>query len=272
MSRLLPLGRLLVAIAFVAFGIEHFVFGQFVVGRAPAWPEGVPGGLAWAWATGIVFIASGSAILAGWHARAAALVAAVLILGWALLRHIPVFATDMSFGSDWTRAGKALALFGGSLLIAGSMRALSAERPRGIMAFLNSEREFEYIGRVALGAFLVLTGIQHFLFEAFVSSLVPTWIPGALFWTYFAGVALIAGGLGVMIPQTVRLAGTLTGIMIFVWFVILHIPRALASTGDGNEWIAVVEALAMSGIAFMLAGYAHLGKVRSDERVLQEAV
>jgi uncharacterized membrane protein YphA (DoxX/SURF4 family) len=87
-------------------------------------------------------------------------------------------------------------------------------------------------------------------------SLVPTWIPGARFWTYFAGVALIAGGAGIIVPLTTRLAASLSGLMIFLWFVMLHIPRALAAPAaqSRNEWTAVFEALAMSGIAFVLAG------------------
>jgi hypothetical protein len=44
--------------------------------------------------------------------------------------------------------------------------------------------------------------------------------------------------------------------MIFLWVVLLHIPRAVAATGpqSRNEWTAVFEALAMSGVAFALAG------------------
>jgi hypothetical protein len=40
--------------------------------------------------------------------------------------------------------------------------------------------------------------------------------------------------------------------MVFSWFWIVHIPRTLFSVSDG---IAVFEALAVSGLAFVLAGY-----------------
>ena len=82
--------------------------------------------------------------------------------------------------------------------------------------------------------------------------LVPAWIPGHMFWTYFAGVALIAGGVGLLLPQTARLAAALSGVMIFLWVVLLHVPRAMAATDaqSRNEWTAVFEALAISGIGF----------------------
>jgi hypothetical protein len=43
--------------------------------------------------------------------------------------------------------------------------------------------------------------------------------------------------------------------MVFTWVLVLHIPRAI-SMNDRNEWTAVLEALAFSGIAFALVARA----------------
>jgi hypothetical protein len=42
--------------------------------------------------------------------------------------------------------------------------------------------------------------------------------------------------------------------MLLTWVLILHIPRAIADpySGVGGEWTSVFEALAESGIAFIL--------------------
>ncbi len=111
------------------------------------------------------------------------------------------------------------------------------------------------VGRHFLPITVAVFGIDHFLYTDFVASLVPSWIPGALFWTYFAGIALIAAGVGMILGIQARLASLMLGIMIFLWFIILHIPRAIADphSAKGNEWTSVFEALAFSGIAFMLA-------------------
>jgi len=233
------LGRISYGMSLVAFGFQQFLWGDFVPGRAPAWPATWPGRLPWAWLTGIVFILGGAAIAAGRKVRLAGLTVAVLIAGWALLRNIPLALADHSFGGVWTMLGKGLALTGGAVAVARLSRAWTC------------------VARVCLGAFLAAAGVQHFLFLPFVMTLVPAWIGGARFWTYFAGVALIAGGLGLMVPWTARLAGALSGLMIFLWVVLLHVPRALAAApgaASRNEWTAVFEALAMSGIAFVLAG------------------
>jgi hypothetical protein len=43
--------------------------------------------------------------------------------------------------------------------------------------------------------------------------------------------------------------------MILLWFIILHIPRALANplTNNGNEVTSAFSALAFCGIAFVIA-------------------
>jgi uncharacterized membrane protein YphA (DoxX/SURF4 family) len=231
-------GRVFFGVSLIAFGIQQFLYGDFIPGRAPAWPASLPGRLAWAAVSGIVLVVCGAAIVAARKLRAAGVTVAAMIFLWALLRHIPLAVADRHYGGAWTNLGKALALTGGALAVA----ALSSK--------------WTYVGRAALGAFLISSGIQHFLFVPFVMSLVPTWIPGPRFWTYFAGVALIAGGIGIVVPLTTRLAAALSGLMIFLWFVLLHVPRALAAPAaqSRNEWTAVFEALAMSGIAFVLAG------------------
>ena len=68
------------------------------------------------------------------------------------------------------------------------------------------------------------------------------------------GVALVAGGIGLVVPATARLAGLLSGAMIFSWVFLVHIPRALETfPGTTGETTAVFEAIAMSGIAWLAA-------------------
>jgi len=268
MNKFVKVGRLFFGIGIVAFGLQQFIYGDFVAGRAPAWPASIPGRLVWAYASGLILIGSGVAIIFGKKVRLAGILTGTMIFFWALLRHIPLVAADPSFGGAWTNAGKALAFFGGAFAVAGTEPPKSDKSANVISRIDNSTDGFIYLGRYALGIFMVFSGIQHFLFSQFVALLVPRWIPGPYFWTYFAGVALIAGGVGLMVPVTARLAGALSGVMIFLWFVLLHIPRAVAARNDANEWIAVFEALAVSGIAFVLAGANRTAKGRfaADER------
>ena len=240
-------GRGLFGVALAGLGVEHLVFGEFVMGRAPAWPDGLPGGRLWAEVSGVTFIAIGLAILHGRHARAAAIVAAVLIGSWSLLRHVPVLLAAPVLSNAWTTAGKALTFTGGALAVAAAAPRGSVSQPPGA----NADAWFSALGRIALGIFLFVAGVQHFLYTEFVASLIPPWFPGdATFWASAAGVALICGGLGLQVPLTSRLAALLSGVMVFSWFWIVHLPRTFVTRSDT---VAVFEALAVSGIAFVLA-------------------
>jgi uncharacterized membrane protein len=241
-------GRFAVGIALIAFGVANFVVGDFVAGRAPVWPAGAPGQLAWAYLTGLVFIGAGLCTVTGRYAVRATLAVAALVFGWAFLRQLPLALHDHQFGGAWTNLGKALTFSGGLVGVAGSfaLYALDATEAEIHRAWM-----MRAIGRLSLGAFLVASGIQHYLFTPFVATLVPAWVPKPIFWTYFAGTALIAGGVGLVIAATSRLAATLVGLMVLTWFFVLHIPRGV-TINNQNEWTAVIEALCVSGIALAL--------------------
>jgi uncharacterized membrane protein YphA (DoxX/SURF4 family) len=252
LNRLIPVGRLFFAAGLIAIGIEHFIFGDFITGRAPAWPASLPGQTAWAWVSGFIIVAAGISVLTGRRTRVAMIGAALLIFLWAFLRHIPVVAADSLLGGSWTRAGKSLVFIGGCLVIAATSPRESRRNPL-LPAFLAREDVSMLVGRICLGVFLLDSGIQHFMFTSFVASLLPAWFPGdPVFWARFAGVALIAGGLGLLVPWTARLAALLSAVMVFSWVWIVHVPRTFTSVSDG---IAVFEALAFSGLAFVIAGF-----------------
>ena len=76
------------------------------------------------------------------------------------------------------------------------------------------------LGRYFLALPMVVFGIQHFLYAEFIVYLVPTWVPGGLFWTYFAGVALF--GAALIVAPWVSLLAVAT-------LYLLAIPVGLAS-------------------------------------------
>ncbi len=249
MEKLPTLGRYLFAIALTGIAIEHFIYDDFILGRAPAWPEAWPGKLVWAYLTGALFVASGVAIATGKKGRQAAALTALLVFVWALLRHIPVLMNETFLSGAWTSASKALVFTSGALAVATTLpKGTGADKP--FVRFVNSGNEFIVTARICLGIFFTIAGIQHFMFTQFVASLIPVWFPGnAMFWSYFGGVTLLAGGLGLFIPKTASLAALLSGIMVFSWFWIIHLPRVFVSVSDN---IAVFEALMVPGIAFVL--------------------
>ena len=248
---LVAIGRTFFAIALLGLGVEHFLFQEFVLGRAPAWPQEVAGRLLWVYATGLVVIAGGLSIVMRRWGRQAMLVLALLVSAWALLRHLPIVASDALLAGSWTRGGKALAFVGGLLAVAGTLPPIAGD-PEGWRRYANATDPLVRLGGICLGCFLIIAGLQHFKFTPFVVMLIPAWFPGNhTWWSQFAGVALLAGGLGLLVRRIAKLAGLMTGLMLFSWFWIVHLPRTFVSVSDG---IALFEALAFSGIALVYAG------------------
>lgn len=99
-------------------------------------------------------------------------------------------------------------------------------------------------------------GTLHFIVAKDAATLIPSWIPYHLFWIYFCGAALIGSGIAIITKINVRIIAALLGAMIFIWFIVLHIPRMIAAPGAdrADEITSACFALAYSGIAFVISG------------------
>ncbi len=255
MENLIKSGRTFFGIALVALGIQQFFYADFRPVFLPSWPSWIPGLPLWAYLAGVALIAAGAAIITGKKARLASLVLGTVLLVLFVFGHIPYqLINNPTILGAWTNALKELALSGGAFIVAGSFpeeRSSSGSQSSTVRLL----DKFIPFGRFFFSITMIIFGIDHFLYADFVATLVPAWIPGPIFWTYFAGVALVGSGVSIILKIKVRLVATLLGTMIFLWFVFLHIPRAFADpyTQEGNEVTSVFQALAFSGIAFILA-------------------
>lgn len=247
---LAPAGRILYAIGLGSIGLMHFFYLNFPWVVIPDFPAWLPLRLLWIFAIGLALTVAGICILFNLKGRAVAAWTGVGLLTLVVIAHLPNQLAGQYAGvlGAWTNALKEMALAGGAWIAALSLTDGDSRLPAWLERALPA-------GRYMFGAMLAIFGLDHFLYPQFVASLIPSWIGAQMFWTYFAGSALIAGGIGIMVPCVARIAALLTGAMIFLWVLMLHIPRAIADpyTNVGNEWASVWEALAFSGMALMLA-------------------
>ncbi len=95
---------------------------------------------------------------------------------------------------------------------------------------------------------------EHFVFSKVMTGMIPSWIPGHLFWIYFVGCALVAAGLSIITKILGEWSGVLLGIMMASFVLLLHIPRVMANPRDRISWAVALRDLTFSGAAFAFAG------------------
>jgi uncharacterized membrane protein YphA (DoxX/SURF4 family) len=240
-------GRIFYGLSLAGLGVQQLQYADFRPVIVPAWP-------AWlhqpvlGYISGAALIIVGLLICIGRMAAKAAIIlgVALVILFFGTHFITQTFLSPYSFHLGlWTDALKELALAGGAFIIADSFQPATG-----------SSKTLAALGRFFFCLLLIVFGIDHFIYTDFVASLVPAWMPGPVFWTYLGGVALIGSGVAILLNIFRIPVSLLLALMLFLWVLMLHLPRALAATATdkGNELTSVFEALAFSGMALVIAG------------------
>ena len=109
------------------------------------------------------------------------------------------------------------------------------------------------LGRISFAVPLAVFGAEHLVSARAIMTLIPAWMPGKLFWTYFVGVALIAAALSIIFRIMIRLSATLLGIMFLCFVAMMDVPGALAAPQNRFAWALAARELAFSAGAILLA-------------------
>ena len=245
-------GRMMFALGLIGLAIPGFIKNDFIVGRPPAWPPGLGGTATLSLILNVLLVAGCVAILFQRKgAFAAFVIAAIIFIFSFLIRYIPSIIKSEPDKILWSiNAYKTLAITGGSLIAGVSFLRNDAGRARIIIS-----------GAIFLSLFFIMSGLAHFKFADFIiGGFMPSYIPFHSFWTYFCGIALIAGGVGIQIYPFRKIAALLTGIMIAGWFLLLHIPRFFTNINDPSDQMGLCESFAFAGVMFVLYGLLKINK------------
>ena len=252
------MGRIFYGVAIAATGIQQFFFKEFFHILFPPLPFQIPGLIYLAYLVAIWLVIAGTAIALCIRVKFFAYTLACLFLFFFLFCYVP-FELFLSPYSPihlglWISPLKEFAYAGGAFAVSNNVPAdiNSAGRKSKFIGFLEKLAPF---GPIMFCITMISFGVSHFYYTKTVEDMIPGWIPSHLFWTYFAAIALIGAGIAIILQFRIVLIGNLLGIMIFIWFIVLHMPGAIESplTDNGNEVTSAFSALAFSGIAFVIA-------------------
>jgi uncharacterized membrane protein len=101
---------------------------------------------------------------------------------------------------------------------------------------------------------LAIFASEHFLAARDLMGIVPSWLPGALFWTYFVGAALLATAISFIAWRYVRWSAFLLALLFLIIVATIDLPNLRTHLHDRLFWTLTVRESAFAGGAMVLAG------------------
>ncbi|NYF52052.1 hypothetical protein [Tunturiibacter gelidoferens] len=224
LDKLVAVGRVLFAAPLAAFGAEHLVLGQVIIGAVPVW---MPARLFWVYFVGIALIAAALSLAPGIRVRLTATLLAVMFFLFVLMIHVPNVVAQVHDRVIWNVALRDLSFGAGALVLAGSLG--SGSRKFG-------ENVAVWIGRGIVAVVLMVYGVELILYPQFapgvpLSKLTPSWVPGPHVWALLTGLVCIGGGVGILIRRYCRDGATAVGLVMTLLTVVLYLPILLMASG-----------------------------------------
>lgn len=112
------------------------------------------------------------------------------------------------------------------------------------------------LGPVFEAVALAIFATEHFLAAKDLMPIVPRWLPGPLFWTYFVGAAWLAAAISFIVWRCVRVSATLTALLFFIIVVTIDLPNVPRHLHERLFWTLTVRETAFAAGAMVLAGSA----------------
>ena len=108
-----------------------------------------------------------------------------------------------------------------------------------------------YLYAAAIAAF----GVTQLVMQNFLTGMlpVPSTLPLRPFWVDLSSAIFIVAAAGIFFRVRQHLAAVLAGVLFFVFFFFLHLPKLLGDIYNPNEWTAAFETMMLGGGAFIIA-------------------
>jgi uncharacterized membrane protein len=234
--RIASAGHAVFAATMIALGILGFVKGNFV----PVWepvPKGLPAREVLVYLSALVSLRSGIGLLWARTAPHAARLLLGLLLIWWLAFRVPQLFLAPGVEGSWSGCGETAVMVAAAWVFYTWCAAGQGLR----------------IARVLYGLALIPFGVAHFIYLKETASMVPSWLPGHLFWAYFTGCAFIAAGMAVVAGVCARLAAALSAMEIGLVTLLVWVPILAAGSKDAYQGSETILSPALTAGAWVVA-------------------
>ncbi|OGU17638.1 MAG: hypothetical protein A2X61_02210 [Ignavibacteria bacterium GWB2_35_12] len=115
--------------------------------------------------------------------------------------------------------------------------------------------KLKHIGRIVFALPFLVFGINHFIYAPMMAGLVPSYVPGGVFWVYITGAGLIAASVSVAANRLVKISGLLLALLLLLFVLTIHIPGLGNPQMAQMAMIGLLKDTAMMGAAIMASAF-----------------
>lgn len=100
---------------------------------------------------------------------------------------------------------------------------------------------------------MAIFGLFHFMNGGDMAGMVPSFVPGGVFWVYLTGLALIAAAVAIIIGKKAKLASQLLGLMLVLFALLIHLVSVM--NGNDSSMPTLLKDVALAGGAWYMSGH-----------------
>jgi len=241
-------GHAVFAITMVLLGSLGLISADFTQLLQPV-PKGLPAREAFVYICAVLCLATGAGLmLQRWAAPAARVLLVFLVLWTLLCKARFIVLAPLVEGSYQSIGENAVVIAGAWVLYAW----FAAGRERRQLAFAVGDNGLR-IARVLYALAMVAFGLSHFFYLELTAPLVPSWLPGHVFWAYFTGVTYLTAGVAILIGVFARSAAVLSTLQMGLFTLLVWVPFIAAGTMDAGKWGEFVVSWTLTASAWVVA-------------------
>lgn len=110
------------------------------------------------------------------------------------------------------------------------------------------------LGPVCEAVSLAIFAAEHFFAARDLAPIVPKWLPGPLFWTYFVGLCLLAAAVSLIAWRYVRWSAALLALLFLIIVATVDLPNLPANLHNRLFWTLTVRETCFASGAMVLSG------------------
>ncbi len=112
-------------------------------------------------------------------------------------------------------------------------------------------KHIKSIGRYLFTVPFAMLGLTHLFMAKEMAGVVPSYVPGGIFWVYAIGLALLAASVSFIIQKHTYLAGLLTAALMLIFAFTIYLPDLIG--GNQMAMPMLLKDLGLGGGALLLA-------------------